>query len=71
MESWSSPLCQRAISPVQATSSSSGGVTENGNILVADPASVRRSNQDWALGIITNEASRRAGSGGPFWVLSN
>ena len=47
------------------------GVTENGNILVADPASVKRSNQDWALGIITNEASRRAGSGGPFWVLSN
>lgn len=47
------------------------GVTEDGNILVADPASVKRSNQEWALGIITNEASRRAGSGGPFWVLSN
>lgn len=47
------------------------GVTEEGNILVADPASVKRSNQEWALGIITNEASRRAGSGGPFWVMSN
>ena len=46
------------------------GVTEDGNILVADPASVKRSNQEWALGIITNEASRRAGSGGPFWVMS-
>lgn len=46
------------------------GVTEEGNILVADPASVKRSNQEWALGIITNEASRRAGSGGPFWVMS-
>lgn len=46
------------------------GVTEEGNILVADPASVKRSNQEWPLGIITNEASRRAGSGGPFWVLS-
>lgn len=46
------------------------GVTSEGKILVADPASVSRSNQEWALGIITNEASRRAGSGGPFWVLS-
>lgn len=46
------------------------GVTADGNILVADPASVKRSNQAWALGIITNEASRRAGSGGPFWVMS-
>lgn len=46
------------------------GVTEDGNILVADPASVKRSNREWALGIITNEASRRAGSGGPFWVMS-
>lgn len=46
------------------------GVTADGKILVADPASVKRSNQAWDLGIITNEASRRAGSGGPFWVLS-
>lgn len=46
------------------------GVTEDGNILVADPASVKRSSQEWALGIITNEASRKAGSGGPFWVFS-
>ena len=46
------------------------GVTENGNILVADPASVKRSEQEWRLNIITSEASRKAGSGGPFWVLS-
>ncbi len=46
------------------------GVTEDGNILVADPASVKRSNQEWPLGIITNEAARRAGAGGPFWVFS-
>ena len=45
------------------------GVTADGKILVADPASVKRSGQEWALGIITNEASRRAGAGGPFWVL--
>ena len=46
------------------------GVTEGGRILVEDPASVKRSNQEWELGIILNEASRRAGSGGPFWVMS-
>ncbi len=45
------------------------GVTAEGKILVADPASVKRSGQEWALGIITNEASRSAGSGGPFWVM--
>lgn len=47
------------------------GVTEDGKILVADPASVKRSNQAWDLGIITGEASRKVGSaGGPFWVMS-
>lgn len=46
------------------------GITEEGNVLVADPASVKRSNQEWALGIITNEAATRAGAGGPFWVFS-
>ena len=47
------------------------GVTEDGKILVADPASVKRSNQAWDLGIVTGEASRKAGSaGGPFWVMS-
>lgn len=45
------------------------GVTASGNILVADPSSVKRSNQEWPLGIITGEVSHRAGSGGPFWVL--
>ena len=47
------------------------GVTEDGKILVADPASVKRSNQAWDMGIITGEASRKVGSaGGPFWVMS-
>lgn len=47
------------------------GVTEDGKILVADPASVKRSNQAWDLGIVTGEASRKVGSaGGPFWVMS-
>ena len=47
------------------------GVTESGKILVADPASVKRSNKEWDLRIVTGEASRKVGSaGGPFWVLS-
>lgn len=47
------------------------GVTEDGKILVADPASVKRSNKDWDLRIVTGEASRKvASAGGPFWVLS-
>ncbi|OUP13984.1 hypothetical protein [Anaeromassilibacillus sp. An200] len=36
---------------------------------VADPASYKRSEQLWDLSIILNEASRRAGAGGPFWII--
>ena len=42
---------------------------QDGKILVADPASYRRSQKAWDLDIILNEASRRAGSGGPFWII--
>lgn len=45
------------------------GVTEEGQILVADPASLKRSQQKWDLRIILGEANRRAGSGGPFWII--
>ena len=38
-------------------------------ILVADPASRTRSEQSWDLSIILNEASKAAGSGGPFWII--
>ena len=41
----------------------------DGKILVADPASYKRSGQLWDLSIILNEASRRAGAGGPFWII--
>lgn len=44
------------------------GVRE-GKILVADPASYKRSEQLWDLSIIVNEASRRAAAGGPFWII--
>lgn len=42
---------------------------QDGKILVADPASYRRSQKAWDLSIILNEASKRAGAGGPFWII--
>lgn len=46
------------------------GITESGKVLVADPASYRRSNQEWDMSIILNEARGTAAAGGPFWALS-
>lgn len=45
------------------------GVTRERKILVADPASVERSNQEWDLSLIMNEARKGAGAGGPFWAI--
>lgn len=45
------------------------GVTAEGKILVADPASRTRSEQEWDLSIILDEARKGAASGGPFWVI--
>lgn len=47
------------------------GVTAAGKILVADPASYSRSEKEWDLGIILNEASMHAGASGPFWIIGN
>ena len=47
------------------------GVTAEGKILVADPASHRRSNQEWDLSLIMNEARKGAAAGGPFWAIGN
>ena len=41
----------------------------DGKILVADPASRDRSNMEWDLSIILNEASTYAAAGGPFWII--
>ncbi len=45
------------------------GVTEDGKILVADPASKSRSEKEWDLSIILDEAHKRSGASGPFWIL--
>ena len=45
------------------------GVTSNGKILVADPSSVTRSNQEWDLSLIMKEARKDADAGGPFWAI--
>lgn len=47
------------------------GVTSEGKILVADPISVKKSQQEWDLNIFLNEAKRGAAAGGPFWIISN
>jgi hypothetical protein len=47
------------------------GITAEGKILVADPASQSRSEQEWDLSIILNEARKDAGAGGPFWILGS
>lgn len=47
------------------------GITENGKVLVADPVSRKRSNQEWDISIILSEARGDASAGGPFWALSN
>ena len=46
------------------------GITPEGKVLVADPASLKRSNQEWDLSLILNEAKKRVGAGGPFWAIS-
>jgi hypothetical protein len=45
------------------------GVTAERKILVADPSSYARSEQEWDLSIILSEARRGAGAGSPFWIL--
>ncbi|MFR8331528.1 MAG: C39 family peptidase [Oscillospiraceae bacterium] len=41
------------------------GVTSEGKILVADPASKKRSEQEWDISIILDEARKGAAAGGP------
>ncbi|MDR2605652.1 MAG: C39 family peptidase [Oscillospiraceae bacterium] len=45
------------------------GVTADGKILVADPGSYTRSNQEWELSLILRELSRSDSSGAPLWAV--
>lgn len=45
------------------------GITKDGKVLVADPASYKRSQKDWDMSIILNEARTAASAGGPFWAV--
>ena len=47
------------------------GITSEGNMLVADPISIRKTGMEWDMRIIMREASRKAVVGGPFWILDN
>lgn len=47
------------------------GVTGEGKILVADPASHKRSQQEWDLSSIMDESQKGAAAGGPFWAIGN
>jgi ABC-type phosphate/phosphonate transport system substrate-binding protein len=47
------------------------GVTVDGKILVADPASYKRSEQEWYFDIILNEARKGAAASGAFWIIGN
>lgn len=47
------------------------GVTSEGKILVADPFSYSRSDEEWDLSIFLEEASRYAANRSPFWIISN
>lgn len=45
------------------------GVTAEGQILVADPVSVRKTGLEWDFRIILSEASRKTYNNGPFWII--
>ncbi|WP_066715509.1 C39 family peptidase [Clostridium sp. Marseille-P299] len=46
------------------------GITKEGKILVADPASKERTNESWDIETIVSEAKAWANANGPFWVIS-
>ena len=46
------------------------GITTDGKVLVADSGSYTRSNQQWDLRLILNEAGRSTYAGGPFWIMT-
>ena len=47
------------------------GITSDGKILVADPASYKRSKEQFDIDLIINEVRQGAGAGGAFWSVWN
>ena len=47
------------------------GITNDGKILVADPASYTRSLEEWDLEIITDECSQYSLLSAPFWIIGH
>lgn len=47
------------------------GITEDDQVLVADPMSEERSNKKWKLSFLVDEAKPWAAADGPFWAIGN
>ena len=45
------------------------GLDEDGKVVVADPSSRERSEVSWDFHLIVDEAAKKAGANGPFWVI--
>lgn len=46
------------------------GITEDSQVLIADPKSLENSQVPWDIDLILNEAKYSANHGGPFWSIS-
>ena len=46
------------------------GITKEGNVFVADPKSIQKSQKIFSLGLLLEEAKGGANSLGPFWIIS-
>ena len=46
------------------------GITPDGKVLVADPASTKRSGQQWDISLVLGECKYLNGADGPVWILS-
>ena len=45
------------------------GITEQGNVLVADPKSKKNTQKTFPLGLLLSEAKGNADGLGPFWII--
>ncbi len=46
------------------------GVTESGEVLIADAKSLENSQKAWSFDIIISQAKYASSYGGPFWSIS-